>query len=185
MKNAILFLLPLLLLSCRSDNPTDPTSQSDSSINPTESSTVTDESSSTNNSSEDDGSTSSSSGPDTDTLSTSSSSQSETSTSETSSSSNCVADRELFEGCRYDCSCVSGLCRYNYAGGYLAECTMMCSVDGDCDAGFCSGGYCVRAFCDASTPCAPETFCYPPLTLDGMQLIDPDHPQPHCMSEAS
>lgn len=180
MRSAITIIIPLLLLSCQSEDAR----MSETSSNPTLSTTAMEESSSSSGPSE---STSMESGtPGTST--TSSDTQSETSSGETSSTSTCERNAEMFDGCRHDCECLDAAgidrsCRYNYAGGYLAECTNTCNDDLQCESGTCSGGWCVQAFCDASTPCAVGV-CYPTTLLDGTQLTDPDHPQPHCMSEA-
>lgn len=97
---------------------------------------------------------------------------------------------EMFDPCVDDCNCVPAagidrVCRYNYIGGYLAECTNTCDTDLQCESGLCSGGFCVRALCNnIDTACESGTFCYPPLNSGGEQLYDNNHPEPHCMTEA-
>lgn len=68
-------------------------------------------------------------------------------------------------------------CRGNYAGGYLAECSRLCTIDTDCDVAgdVCSAGWCVTP-CGPAGECAEGLTCYPP---EG--VTNDEHPLPHCM----
>jgi hypothetical protein len=115
------------------------------------------------------------------------SSSGEESTESTGSQVGCeepVEPRGEHEPCGLSClsECEpETVCRWSYAGGWLAECEAKCGDDSQCsDGDVCSANHCVTP-CGPASECAEGFFCYPGKTLEGVQLEDPAHPLPHCM----
>lgn len=176
MKRNIISII-LLLVAC-SDDQDDTTS---TSVDPTLTTSSTSDESSSGESSE----SSTTDEPD------DSSSSDESSESDSGSTSGEVfscpdpSALGMYEACGTGCDaqCGDGLvCRGNYPGGYLAECTSTCTTDDECGAGVCSGGYCVQP-CGPAQECDAGTYCYPPLDSMGNPVENPAHPLPHCMPQ--
>lgn len=131
------------------------------------------------------GSESSSEGESTETTESGSESSSEGEESSTGEPVHCEPEiRSEHEPCGLSCvsDCGAGtVCRWSYAGGWLAECETKCGDDSQCSEGdVCSNNHCVTP-CGPASECAEDFFCYPGKTLEGVQLEDPAHPVPHCM----
>lgn len=167
----------LLLVACSDDQDDTTTTSVDPSIT-----TATSDESSSGESSE----SSTTDEPD-DSSSSDESSESDSGSSSDTGVWSCPDPSTLgmYEACGTGCDaqCGAGLvCRGNYAGGYLAECTAECTSDDECGAGVCSAGYCVQP-CGPAQECPVGTFCYPPLDSMGNPIENPAHPLPHCMPQ--
>lgn len=92
--------------------------------------------------------------------------------------------RSEHEACGLACvsDCGAGtVCRWSYAGGWLAECETKCGDDSQCsDGDVCSNNHCVTP-CGPANECAEDFFCYPGHHMNGTPVIDPAHPVRHCM----
>lgn len=90
----------------------------------------------------------------------------------------------MHEACGPACenACADGLtCRTSFVGGYLAECTSECTTGDECSSGACSNGWCILP-CGPDGECAEGTYCYPGTSPgSGEPVIDPNHPDRHCM----